>query len=350
MASGAVAISSQTAAALRNPVANELLSYAFGEGILAYAESKGQSVVACMPDDEFYAALAFAEERMTTDDFIEQVRSRIALTVQAEGSWLLVYPVDPEASRKFRGDRTALKNLVDSSPGRMYPTLDSLAEFAAVHLPRWRLPIPFQYTFSAVIGSDGGGVSAHEYLPTTWRGLQLYHTLTPSLRARLRNGEELNLAALPVAAKDVLSRLLFGAPQPSFGEYPEPTVSMPNGLPNDGRIKAEVSIEPILAPLPDGGEFDTPPTPLGPRQVAHIRINQERNEPTTSLHRVRLGERVSWRFTIFAPNGTVVGKTAVCEDSVDPKGRVLTMSDLPEEVRKAHDEEERIERIRRFGG
>jgi hypothetical protein len=335
---GLLSISTHLREVLSKPTQVDPLSFEFGEGMVAVAEEKGENLVACAADDDWFQ---YARQGATTGDFWSVIMRRRTLISTRKDGWITVRPADPIEARRLRGDRVAFEKLITTATKQGRATSDDLAAFAVSNLSRTAIPRAFSYPFQTMVNyyadpGEGGWVSGN------LRPLQFYASVPLSQRTELKSGTALPVARLTPTAKKVLEAVFF-EPQPSApGALSiEPTEAMPEGVPLDLLVKAAAIESPLIYPLPDAGEATMPTRGKSPAAIAQEKWQRTHDDnpyaqDMPELNRVLLGERTRWQFDIGVPNKLYVS-LIVADDRLPKAAKPTTMDELSADLKATLD-------------
>lgn len=324
-----------------------------GEGLVALSKARRKPLVGSLPDAAFPGILRSGSP--TTVEEVEESLRTGALRLVPDTTFFVVKPSEPDAARRSRLDRFALKSLMGAIADHETPTLGELADFAAKSAPPARNALTMSYlmTFApGTMGSMAGIVS--------WDALRLYAALSSSQRDSLAQGAKIPFANLSPAAHSALRALLYGAgdnltiERPGVTDEPdvfgmsmkmmmgggaidareEPTEIAPRGLPASGFLQAIVSTDTIVRPVgPEGAAYYS----LGTDELAMFKMISsspiaERVGDTLKLPEAgRLGTRTLWNLRGYIAPGAYVG-SVLTDDRTPRSGQQVSLSALPSDL------------------
>ncbi len=338
------------------PDERDPLSFADSEATIALAESKGEGVVAELPDSLLQFNIGGGQEKLTLTSFDEKLR-KSALISDADGV-MVVKPIDPYMERKTRVDRVALGQFVRIVSGKEFAGLDDLAQYALKNPSPFETPASTSYfiTFSPdVLQSGMGGRS-------DWDMLRLYATLTPDARNGLARGGVMPLGNLTPQQTGYATRLLFGAnahlevedPNAKKSDTPEfmqaalamfkmpsdfrsePTEAMPDGFPRRGVLTMNLSVEPVAKSTSQGMMGMAP---LGLDELSMIKFFKESPQFAQmqaympNLNELRIGSRSIYHFKFHVAQGVTDSQTLM-DNTMARDAATVPLSSLPDEMQK----------------
>ncbi len=347
---------------LARPDLRDPLSFVPGESVLAVAKARNLNLVANLPDD-MVSLFDFMFDRggMTVNGFLNQLETSRETKVQIKDGWMTVRPAKPENARKKRQDRSALAALIAAARSKGAPSLDDFAAYALRCEPPMQTPLAMTYltVFAPNAMSQGFGG------PVDWDMLRLYGTLSIQQRQALADKAEIAFASLAPVQRGYVQKMAFG-PDTNLkvlepGEQPtdepggflemmrqwapgrqddfrqEPTEAMPNGLPPNGTLRMTLTEETVGTASGQGAMLRMFGV-LGADELALLRwfteepSMQQFGQMMPKIEGMRLGTRRAYRF-VFGVARQVTFEHTLNDDRVDPKGSVIAMDALPEEMK-----------------
>lgn len=350
---------------LMRPDLHDPLSFIHSEALLAAAEAKGTSMVACLPDS-VVSSLDFGMpgSSTTVEAVVERLTHDASLVCKEESGWWTIAPAAPADARSTRLDRVALAALIRASSSKALTSLDDLAAYAAKNEPPTLASIAMPYFVTYVSGATRFMMGGND-----WQMLRLYAMLGPSARQTLAQGASISLAALGPSASELVRRMAFGPearldvkradqaprdpwlemiadylPMPQVDYLDEPTESLANGIPPDAVIEMTVVKEPVALPLNDGGAPLRLFGALSSTDMAMMRAAMLADEDGAAgmFKRVKMGSQQKFQIRVrLTPQ---VGLRAELRDpSIEADAPAIDVAKLPAEFEKLV-----ADRVKRF--
>lgn len=235
------------------------LSYVFSESLIGLSTVAGQNLVAAIPDDamDMSSVMRIGNKETTYFTFQESLKDMDSIQSTTGDGWTVVSLAHPVTSDSMRVDRAALAKLLGASQKALVPTLDAMADYAAVNPPIMETPVAMTSLMFVAPNAISMGMRGGQ----DWPMLRLYGLLGPAERDTLRQGRTLAFAGVPSKAQGILKQMVYGAgsrfqvgPEPEQVGLPfmamaasmmghdmetfkeEPTELLPTGLPAQGGI------------------------------------------------------------------------------------------------------------------
>jgi hypothetical protein len=236
------------------PTANEPLRLSAGALLMTASLRRGENLVADLDDRCFRPSLDLAATHPTPSSWLSSTALQRDHDVTEESGWLIVTPRDLMATRKNRVSRSGLGTLLASLRKHRLLTLDDLGEYAREQIPA---PIPggFDYEYLNAINPSA---AVNFYDPQKWLMYAFFGALSSGQRQDLASGSSLTLENLSLEAENALRRMVFDSENQTIqtwdkdGKKTEPyftgrildwTELLPNGLPEQGAITAQVETQ-----------------------------------------------------------------------------------------------------------
>jgi hypothetical protein len=238
------------------------------------------------------------------------------------------------------------------------PTLDNVAAYAT------RAPSPMEgglgqvYVMMLVPGAFAQSMSGF----TNWDALRFYGLLSPDSRRTLAGGGRIPYAMLTQAQSAQVAKMVFGMMANLSVEDPnkkseengmmsmlmmfgmgmsggdfrtEPTEIMPNGLPGDGYVSANVVSDFFASPVMEGDDATAGPlSVLGSEELAIFKmLREDKNYSQMAgfmpkIDRVKVGERSVWNLAFHVAPQTAM-RTVLNDNRMPQNAKTVAMSDLP---------------------
>ncbi len=303
------------------------LSFGETDQVLSYAKYVGKPLVANIPDSASEGIQPFGDGNSTTvESFAEDLKKAVKMQIVQDEAFTVLKPAFPVRARAERLDRLALAALLQATQEKGIPTLDDLANYAAVSPNPMAGGVGSLYLFLFVPGGMPMGFDGMQ----SWDMLKFYSQLTPDARASLLNGGKIPLGALSGLQRTAVERMIYGAGAQLSIEDPqkkpsedvpawmsmmgggssaedyrgEPTEVVPNGLPGTGYLEMKGTSEPFAAPMPTG---DTSTMAmlgvLGPDELALFKMlrtspgAEQLSGMFPKFPQLRVGERSVMKFS-----------------------------------------------------
>ncbi len=343
-------------AVFKRPDMADPLSYGETEMLFFLAEKKGLHLVASVPDTLWLSA----NQQMRLADLPKHLE-RLGVTIAIADGWLTASPADAELARRGRFNRASIVRLAQQSEAKKVASLDDLASFVAANTDEGLDGMGERLLTTLVPGA----LSLNLVSALDWDVLRLYGSMSPAARATLQSQGSVPLAALGGTARQVLSKMLFGASprlevdsgkptdesnpmmlfygammqmdRPGKDYRTEPTEIMPGGL-LDGVL--ELKTEDTVLAVPSKWNNEIGLGSFGPLELAlftHFMTDPkfaamagEMPEMPDMLPGARRVLKFAFR---VAPD--VVRRFELNDDKLDASGKPFKMSDLPAHFKAA---------------
>jgi len=352
------------------------LSFTQTDEVLFFAKSKGKPLVADIPDKAIGGFNPYGNSKSTTlEEFGRNLELGTTLVKVPDDTFVVFKPAAPAQSRLDRLDRVALTALMQATAQKGVPSLDDMCAYANAAPNPMSGGVGQMYVMLFVPGAMSTGMDGM----TSWDMLRLYGQLGPESRSTLANGGKLALRSLSPSEHALVERMTYGSetqlsvedpnkkePEvPSWmqmaglaggGDYKsEPTEVVPSGLPADGYIELKDTVEPFVAPVPDG-ESSTMAMlgVLGPQELGMFKMlrSSPGMEQVTAMFpkfdHLHVGERTLLNFTFhLAP--LVSLKQTLKDHRIGKDGTLYSEDNLPADMQKRIAEETELLKKSPFG-
>lgn len=354
-----IKLSPAVKALVYHPDIYDPLSFLPSDSLLAVAKKQGRPIVANLPDEMDMVDLLDMPggNSLTVEQVEEDLRAAEQVRTIEDTKFLLIKPAKPAAAREDRLDRVALTALMQVVDTKGIPTLDDVAAYAA------KAPNPMEGGIgqSYVMMLAPGAFSASMSGFTNWNAIRFYGLLSPEARRGLAGGGRLAFSALSPAQSAHLQKMAYGTQANLQVEDPnqkpetetmssmmrmmgmgvdrdfrtEPTEVMPNGLPSDGFVSADVLADFFVSPVLEGDEPTMGPLAvLGADELAMFKMFREDKNYSMmmgmmpSIDRVKLGERSVWTMMFHVAPKTAM-KAVLNDNRMAKGGKTVALNDLP---------------------
>lgn len=357
---GSFAVSPEAKALLYRPDVHDPLSFASTDSLLAVAKKQGRPIIANLPDamEEGSAFMMGPSGDPMVEDIESDLKSAEHLRTIADPTFLLVKPSQPAAARQDRLDRAALAALMQAVDKKGIPTLDDIAAYATKASNPMEGGIGASYVAMLAPGAFSMSMSGF----TNWDALRFYGLLSPEARQNLAGGGRIAFGTLNPALSGQLQKMVFGTqanlqvegtnqkPEAEtmasmmrmFGVgadrdfRTEPTEAMPNGLPADGFVSANVANDFFVSPVFEGDQPTMGPmSVLGVDEIAMFkmigedtRLNTMMGDRMPKIDRVKLGERSVWNLQFHVAQ-RISAKATLNDNRMPKNGATVAMTSLP---------------------
>lgn len=364
---------------MQRPDLYDPLSFKISDYLKSTAKVTKLDVIAHLSDQATSASNFFGNKSMPdVHAYYRALQSDTGQELKKDGGWLELRPKNPDLIRKSRFDRSSLAKLIASVKDKELPSLDDMADYAAVNEPPSENPLVSSYIFyftpnlfDSMPGMQG-----------TWGVLRLYGRLTISQRNSLAQGGKIPIGSLDNFQKDAARRLLFDSKPrlmtaeseatrqkmekenpmmfiaSAFGDSGmfgskdyanEPTEVMPNGLPADGFLEASVKEEEMAVMVSDDTAKARKLGAFGADELALIIFfMEEMNMPgMPSFKHFRPGDRKLVDLTVrVSPNAFLREK--LVHNRMQKDTKTVQLEGLPTGLRTRI--QDRIAMIKKQGG
>lgn len=359
MTSG-LSLSPEAKALLYRPDLHDPLSFLSSDSLLAVAKKQGRPIVANLPDamEEGNVFSMVAGGDLSVEDVENDLKSADQIRTVADPTYLLIKPTSPAAAREERLDRPALAALMQAVDTKGIPSLDDVAAYAT------KAPNPMEggigqtYVMMLAPGAFSASMSGF----TNWNALRFYGLLPPEARRSLAQGGRLPFATLTPALSNQVQKMVFGTqanlqfedgkqkPEAEtmasmmrmFGMgadrdfRTEPTEVMPNGLPGNGYVSANVASDFFVSPVFQGDEPTMGPLAvLGVDELAIFKMFREdanlspmMGSQIPAIDRVKVGERSVWNLQFHVAERTSA-KATLNDNRMPKNGATVSVNNLP---------------------
>lgn len=363
--------------ALAHPEKVDPLAFEESDSLISMAEKNEWNLVAAVPDsigNQNFGMIEFSingekqEKGTGIQAYYDGLKKRNELIIQKGNGWFDLQAKDPIAEHRNHIDRYALATLIANSVAKTVPTLDDIANYAAVN------PAPNfggisatylgYYCPSIFYGGMTGGVN--------WDMLRLYGTFTSSERELLANGSKLPIPSMNARQSELVRKMIFGtrnhlttSEQDSkkndsmpFGDMfssfmgggrqqdyrNEPTEALPNGIPTDAHLILNMQNTNFLIPVPKKGDSPLSKMALGVDEIAIMESmraafpNEGENQgfdPTKE--NVKVGERQVLNFTFRMTPGVSSHET-LNYDRMPKDSKAVPWNQIPSSLRSQIDQ------------
>lgn len=343
-------------AVFQRPDLADPLSYGETDLLFFLADKKGVQVVANIPDSMWMSA----SQQIRLAEVAKHLEQQ-GLTVEQADGWVTAFPTDADQVRRGRFNRASIVRLAQQSEAKKVASLDDLAAFVAANSDEGLDGMGERLLTTFVPGA----LSLNLVTSMDWNVLRLYGSMSPSARATLQSQGSVPLAALGGNARQILSKMLFGASprlevdsgtptdesnpmmlfygamtqmgRPGKDYRTEPTEIMPGGL-MDGVLELKLD-ETILA-IPSKWNNDIGLGSFGPLELAlftHFMTDPKLAEIAGEMPEMPdmlPGTRRVLKFAFrVAPD--VVRRFELNDDKLDAAGKPFKMSELPPHFKAA---------------
>lgn len=345
-----------------HPDVYDPLSFLPTDSLLALAKKQGRPIVANIPDEMDAISSPEMGGSRTIEDVEDELKSAEQIRAITDPTFLLIKPAKPATAREERLDRAALTALMQVVETKGIPTLDDVAAYAVKAPNPMNGGIGQAYVMVLAPGAFAASMTGF----TNWDALRFYGLLSPEARRGLSTGSRLPFATLNPAQAAQLQKMAFSTMANLQVETPgqkseaesmasmmrmfgmgadrdfrtEPTEVMPNGLPGDGYVSADVVADFFVTPVLDGDEPTSGPfAVLGVEELAMFRMFKEDKNYSQmmgifpSIDRVKVGERSVWNFMFHVAPKTAM-KAVLNDNRMAKGGKTLGMNELPAAYQK----------------
>jgi len=345
---------------VRRPDIYDPLSFASSDLLLGYSKLTGKPLVADIPDDCFGTSTWFLQPGWdwNTTSVEADIRSGITITAIVDPVFTVLRPASPSKSRKARGNRIALANLMQAIAQKGVPSLEDMSAFAA-RSPDSGLEGAFSDYFLMFVPrpvQEAMLVDMH----VDWNVLRLYGYLSPALKSKLAVGIKVPISEMNSNARDALARFVFGSSahiavtrvtgrrfvdlpdwamelRDVFGRIDsleDPTEVCSKGLSDNVFVDMSVNKEFLGLEVLPSGRIST--AVMGPDELVNEQMNLDSGPKALKSavpRNLRIGDQTTLDLRIhLTPNVTVKQRLADHRFSATPK--IVDANHLPADFQK----------------
>lgn len=243
----------------------DILSFAVSDGLMAFAQSKNQNMVASLPDSAFaIAAFLSTTHPVHVKELVDALTRSGTLDFSEKGSWTLATPTDRvEADLQFT-PRAPVATLIKAVTEKGRLDVRDYAKYAygsgrisRMGLGDWYLMLLDRAFLAGVDHTD-------------WNGLRLFGSFSEAEQGRLISGERFAFPGLRSDQRAIVDRIVYsgeirsevqaGGGASTTNRAPlEPTEAYANGLPAKGAVAARSRDLQVLVAYSKGTDGKTRP-------------------------------------------------------------------------------------------